>query len=63
LMSTGSQTNLLWKEGSQRDQSPEWTLRSKSLTETKPGSTFICLQGRYLKYLASSGLSQRDECS
>jgi hypothetical protein len=36
-MSTGSQTNLLWKEGSQRDQSPEWTFSRRSLTKTKPG--------------------------
>jgi len=43
LMLTGSQTNLLWKEGSQKDQSPEWALRRMSLTETRPGSTLICL--------------------
>jgi hypothetical protein len=38
------QTNLLWKDGSQRDHSPEWTLRRRSLTETRPGLTFICIR-------------------
>jgi hypothetical protein len=45
LISTESQTNLLWKDGSQKDQSPEWALRRRSLTETRPGSTFICMSG------------------
>jgi hypothetical protein len=36
LMSTESQTNLLWKDGSQRDHSPEWTFRRSSSTETRP---------------------------
>jgi hypothetical protein len=60
LMSTGSQTNLLWKEGSHRDQSPEWTFRRRSLTETKPGSTFICPRGCYWRYLAPAGPKSED---
>jgi hypothetical protein len=60
LISSESQTNLLWKEGSQRDQSPEWAFSRRSLMETKPGSTLIHPRGCYWRYLAPAGPKSED---